>query len=111
MASLGSVVSTAITGGDAPVFERNVGVAVREAVKEATQENAVIKELSNKVDTLADALAQLVQLQTASAVGTGAKIGVDATEAVEAPVEPTPAEKAAATKAANKSKAEAAAAE
>lgn len=103
MASLGSVVSTAITGGDAPVFERNVGVAVREAVKEATQENVVIKELSKKVDTLAYALAQLVHLQTA-----GAKIGVDAGgDAVEAPAEPTPAEKAAATKAANKAKAEA----
>lgn len=93
MALLGHVTSTAISGGDSPVFEKAGVSAVLEAVtKQETAVEKLIAAQDAKIDTLTAALTAFLASQTPAAP-------------VE--VELTPAEKAAVTKAANKAKAEA----
>lgn len=98
MALLGHVTSTAVSGGDSPVFEK---AGVEAVLNVGKKQDAVQEQLAaqaKQIDSLTAALTAFLATQTAPAV-------------VEAPVELTPAEKAAATKAANKAKAEAAAKE
>lgn len=59
MASIGSVVSTAVTGGKAPVFE-GVAKEVQEAVKASSTKT------DNKVETLEKEIADLKALITKS---------------------------------------------
>ena len=97
---IGHVTSTAITGGDSPVFEK-AGLDVVLAAVE-NKDSAVEKLLAAqdaKIATLTDALTAFLAAQT------------PAVPVAPVEVELTPAEKAAATKAANKAKAEADAAE
>lgn len=102
MALLGHVTSTAVSGGDSPVFEK-AGV---EAVLAVSKKQDVVQEqLSAQAKQIADLtglLGQFLDQQTAKVPE------VEVTEEIiEEPVDLTPAEKAAATRAANKAKAEA----
>ena len=93
MAIIGHVTSTAINGEDAPVFEKLTGAAIKqEKATDAVQLQLAAQ--AKQIDTLTSALTAFLASQTPS-------LG-----AVAEP-ELTPAEKAAATKAANKAKAEA----
>lgn len=97
MALLGHVTSTAVSGGDSPVFEK-AGVDV--VIEVGKKQDAVQEQLAaqaKQIDSLTAALTAFLAAQTPTAA--------------EEVVELTPAEKAAATKAANKAKAEAAAKE
>ena len=93
MALIGHVESTAINGNESPVFERTAGA---EKKKKKTQDavQAQLAAQAKQIDTLTSALTAFLASQTPS-------LG-----AVAEP-ELTPAEKAAATKAASKAKADA----
>ena len=69
MASIGSVVSTAVTGGKAPVFE-GVAKEVQKAVK------ATSTKTDNKVEALEKEIADLKELITKSL---GGKVDVEET--------------------------------
>lgn len=97
MASLGKVVSTAITGGDAPYVQ---GVErVREVVEAAHTASTAADERVQALEAKVDQLLAILAAQAQKA------------PVVEPEVELTPGEKAARTRAENKAKAEAEAAE
>ena len=97
MALLGHVTSTAVTGGDSPVFEKAGVDAVIEVSKKQDAVQEQLAAQAKQIDSLTDALTAFLASQTKAAA--------------EEVAELTPAEKAAATKAANKAKAEASAKE
>ena len=89
MALIGHVESTAINGNESPVFERIAGSVVKqEKAQDAVQ--AQLAAQAKQIDTLTSALTAFLAAQTPTPV---------------AEPELTTAEKAAATKAANKAKA------
>ena len=93
MALIGHVESTAINGNESPVFERIAGSVVKqEKAQDAVQ--AQLTAQAKQIDTLTSAVTAFLASQTPS-LGAVAE------------TELTHAEKAAATKAANKAKAEA----
>lgn len=85
MASLGSVSSTALTGGKAPVFESTAIKALTTTVSESTDEVAELKAMVAK-------LTQLVEANSAASLETVAP-------AAEVPVEVLEATKSRAKKA------------
>ena len=92
MALIGHVESTAINGNESPVFERIAGAVVKQKkAQDAVQ--AQLAAQAKQIDTLTSALTAFLAAQTPAAP--------------VAEPELTPAEKAAATKAANKVKADA----
>ena len=92
MALIGHVESTAINGNDSPVFERFAGtVAKQTKATDAVQEQLAAQ--AKQIDSLTAALTAFLAANTPAPVA--------------AEPELTPDEKAAATKAANKAKAEA----
>lgn len=91
MALIGHVESTAINGNESPVFERIAGSVVKQ-VKAQDAVQAQLAAQAKQIDTLTSALTAFLAAQTPATI---------------AEPELTPAEKAAATKAANKAKAEA----
>lgn len=97
MALIGHVTSTAISGGDSPVFEKAGVDVVLEVSKQTDAVQEQLAAQAKQIDSLTAALTAFLNAHAPAAP-------------VEAPVELTPAEKAAATKAANKAKAEAEAA-
>lgn len=99
MPSIGSVVSTAITGGDAPVFHSTKEVKqLAKAVAKETDSNT--EALEKQVSDLSNLVKQLLEAQTKPTEDTP-----DETE--ESTEELTAGQKAAKTRAENKAKAEA----
>lgn len=88
MASLGEVVSTALTGGDAPVFQ-GAPKEVKALAKQAGETSAGVAEVNAKVDALTDAFTKFLESQTAKATP----------EVAEAPEKETEKETAKSTKA------------
>ena len=68
MASLGSVVSTALTGEDAPVFN-SAPKEVKALAKQGADTNAGVAEVNAKVDALTQAFTAFLEAQTAGATG------------------------------------------
>lgn len=64
MASLGKVVSTALTGEDAPVFQ-GAPKEVKALAKQASETTAGVAEVNAKVDALTDAFTKFLETQTA----------------------------------------------
>lgn len=64
MASLGSVVSTAVSGGDAPVFKRSA--EVKEVLEQGAAMASNQEALENKVDKLSEMLAELLAEKAAA---------------------------------------------
>ena len=100
MASLGSVTSTAITGGDAPIF---VGVeAVQQDIAKASSKtDKQVQAVSDEVAELKDLVRQLL----AQNAVVKPEVAATVEDVPEEEVELTPAEKSAKTKAENKAKA------
>lgn len=66
MASLGKVVSTALTGEDAPVFQ-GAPKEVKALAKQAGETSAGVAEVNAKVDALTDAFTKFLESQTVKA--------------------------------------------
>lgn len=106
MASLGSVTSTALTGGDAPVFE-GVAKEVQAGVEAANKSsNAQVAAMSKEVAELKDLITELLTAQKVNA--TVAEVDEASAEApadaVAKPEEPVLNDTAGVTKAKAKAK-------
>ena len=88
MASLGKVVSTALTGEDAPVFQ-GAPKEVKALAKQASETTAGVEAVNAKVDALTDAFTKFLESQTAK----------DTSEVAEAPEKETAKAPAKSTKA------------
>lgn len=64
MASLGKVVSTALTGEDAPVFQ-GAPKEVKALAKQAGETSAGVEAVNAKVDALTEAFTKFLETQTA----------------------------------------------
>lgn len=84
MASLGKVVSTALTGEDAPVFQ-GAPKEVKALAKQAGETSAGVAEVNAKVDALTEAFTKFLETQTAKATPEVAE------EAAKAPAKSTKA--------------------
>lgn len=94
--NIGHVTSTALNGGDAPIFER-AGADIKSVVKSQSEADRKLAAADAKIDKLTTLVEALLAQAAASSVPE---------ETVEDASELTPAQKAAATRAANKAKAE-----
>ena len=102
MASLGSVTSTALTGGDAPVFE-GVAKEVQAGVEAANKSsNAQVAAMSKEVAELKDLITELLTAQKVNA--TVAEVDEASADAVAKPEEPVLNDTAGVTKAKAKAK-------
>lgn len=102
MASLGSVTSTALTGGDAPVFE-GVAKEVQAGVEAANKSsNAQVTAMSKEVAELKDLITELLTAQKVNA--TVAEVDEAPADEVAKPEEPVLNDTAGVTKAKAKAK-------
>lgn len=101
MASLGSVTSTALTGGDAPVFEgvaKEVQAGVEAGVEAANKSsNAQVTAMSKEVAELKDLITELLAAQKVNA--TVAEVDEAPADKVAEPKEPVLNDTAGVTKA------------
>lgn len=66
MASLGEVISTALTGGDAPVFQ-SAPKEIKALAKQSSDTSAGVEAVNAKVDALTEAFTKFLETQTAKA--------------------------------------------